>query len=166
MPKLQELLSRSYPTRTKQQQVLSLLESGGDPGTSAWKQLERIDQVRSLSFYNDLIVQPLMTLLLWILYLFAPGFLERIGLASMFGKYHIWMTAFSVTQIVRRAYQSLVALENYHESIQQFRLWHSIVRAHQGPYIVGPSKYSPLLYADGIARIIQTLRSMLTQTSS
>lgn len=169
---LHEILQRNYPTRIKQQQVLSLLEKNGDPGKEAWKYLELREKVWSdslidrLSFYNDLIVQPVGTLLLWLLFLFAPRVLEWAGIQSMFTGYHVWMTVFTATQTFWRAYQNLVTLEDYYESQNRFRIWHTVTHANKGPYIVGPFKYFPLIYADSIARITQTLQSMLNQTSS
>lgn len=172
MQTLQSLLQRSYPTRIRQQQVLSLLESHGDPGKEAWRHLDLRQKVQSdslmdrVSFYNEWIVQPIGTLIFWFIFLFAPSVLERLGIRSMFTGHHVWMTVLTATQTFWRAYQHLLEWEDHQESVQRFRLWHAVTHANGGPYIMGPVKYFPLIYADAVARITRTLRSMLNQTSS
>lgn len=172
MVTLQQILQRNYPTRSRQQQLLSLLESAGDPGKVAWKHIDLNQKVHSdsivdrISFYNEWLVQPIGTLLFWFVFLFAPGVLSWLGIQAMFTGHHAVLTIFSAGQTFWRAVQNFFVWEDYWDAQYRFRLWHSVTHVNQGPYITGPAKYYPLLYADAIARITQTLRSMIHQTSS
>lgn len=172
MQTLQSILQRSYPTRIRQQQVLTLLESAGDPAKVAWKHIELNQKVQSdslmerISFWNELVIQPIGTLIFWLFFLFAPGVLTWLGIGVVFSGHRALLSVFTAGQTFWRAVQNLLSLEDYWEERSRFKLWHAVTHANQGPYIVGPFKYYPLIYADAIARITQTLRLMIHQTSS
>jgi hypothetical protein len=172
MTTLNEVLRKNYPTRSKQQQVLSILESAGDPGKIAWKHIELNQKVHSdslmerFSFYNEFLVQPLGTIVFWFIFLFAPGILTWLGIQTIFSGHRALFSIFTAGQTFWKGFQNLVAWEDYWEAQYRFRLWHAVTHSNKGPYITGPLKYYPLVYADAIARITQTLRSMLLQRSS
>jgi hypothetical protein len=164
-------IPKMYPTRSKRANLLFLLNQQGDPAALAWKYIELQKQIRSdvfverVRFYNDLIVQPILLIIFWSGILFCPWILEWIGFDVEWSLWNLFFWILSALQTTLRCSSLCSTLWEFSALSETLEYWKHVTHSAGGPFITGPALYSPLLYADAIARIKYSLETSLRKSS-
>lgn len=156
-------LTTIYTTTTSRTRLGTYLASQGDPSKLAWKHIELTNTFRSDNFlnrvklFNDFVIQPLLLLLFWSCFFTAPEILWNLGMDTTVSLWNIVMWCFSGGQTLVRWFLLLVSLVDYLDLSSKLWYWKAVVQSLGGPWITGPARYEPLVYADAIARLTHSL---------
>ena len=171
MESIPKTLKKNYPTKINQTRFYGLLNQQ-DPSKIAWKHTELQKAVRSESlidrvhFYNDLLVQPVLSICFWLGYVLFPDLLKWMGVVKGNPtKLTFFMWILSTLQILWKFVTNAMLMIDYHATLDTIHIWKVLTHYNGGPFITGPEKYEVFLYADAIARLKNSLQVEL-QTSS